>query len=147
MRKAFTSHAVFVVTQVLRLPRNSQVTRYLIIIGTFLISASLHVMASPGIERCSTWPQVRYYLSTITAICLEDLVIMTYRWLTGRKRNASVAGSEEKSKTKNSDKTVVTSRNGNEEPNPLWKLLGYTWVVSFQVWAASKLVYGVYVSC
>ena len=163
MRKAFTSHAVFIVTRILRLPKNGQVTRYLIIVFTFLISALLHILASPGIERCCAWPQLRYYLSTIAAIFIEDAVITVYKRFTKSRALTSRVTTDSKPQGLDAPKTPIvansrvpaanTSRalkrqsTTNNEPSYLWRLVGYTWVISFHVWAGSKLMYGVYVSC
>ena len=166
MRKAFTSHAIFIVTRILRFPKTGQVTRYLIIFFTFLISALLHILASPGIEKCCAWPQLRYYLSTIGAIFLEDAAITVYkRFITARGESSSSAVTHSKTRGLDAPKTPIVANNdqapeanmsrvlrrqnptNNNEPSYLWRLVGYTWVISFHVWAGSKLVYGVYVSC
>ena len=163
MRKAFTSHAVFIVTRILRLPRNGQITRYLVIFFTFLISALLHILAGPGIERCSAWPQLRYYLSTIGAIFLEDAAITVYKRFMTARALGSLIITDSRSRGTDSATTSIVSNSGipeantsralkrqsstDNEPSYLWKLVGYTWVMSFHVWTGSKLVYGVYVSC
>ena len=118
MRKAFTSHAVFVVSRVLRLPRQSQVSRYLVIVVTFLISAVLHVASSGNYSfRCSVLPQVRFYMSIVAVIIVEDVVIKTYKL----------------ARSKGVGKEV--------ESSGLWYFAGYVWTACFMVWATSKLLY------
>ena len=155
MRKAFTSHAVLLVNRVLRLPRKSQVTRYLIIITTFMLSALLHILANPGYEQCTAYPQVRFYLSIICAIVLEDFVIATYQSWTDSSAEpppqAAVHGKEfsdsERSPRIPNGKKIFTAQNAfpnGAGPSFLWKVVGFAWVLCFQGWATSKLMYGIY---
>ncbi|MCJ1380033.1 hypothetical protein MMC17_003136 [Xylographa soralifera] len=119
MRKAFTSHAIFVVNKVIHLPRNNPTSRYLIIILTFLISAGLHVAAGIAPVRCAIYAQTRYYFSIAAVIILEDAVI----WLYKSKFSDSVLSAEDPRRT-------------------LWRLLGYSWVAFFHVWSISKFIFG-----
>ncbi|MCJ1393532.1 hypothetical protein MMC18_006407 [Xylographa bjoerkii] len=119
MRKAFTSHAVFIVNRVLHLPRNNAASRYLIIILTFLISAGLHVAAGIAPFRCAVYAQTRYYFSIAAAIILEDAVIWLYR-------------------SKSSDSVLQV----DDPRRTLWRLLGYSWVAFFHVWSISKFIFG-----
>ncbi|MCJ1284029.1 hypothetical protein MMC26_003360 [Xylographa opegraphella] len=119
MRKAFTSHAVFVVNKVLHLPRNNPASRYLIIILTFLISAGLHVAAGIAPVRCAIYAQTRYYFSIAAVIMLEDAVI----WLCKSWSSAHVLRPDDPRRT-------------------LWRLLGYSWVAFFHVWSISKFIFG-----
>ncbi|MCJ1418677.1 hypothetical protein MMC32_005026 [Xylographa parallela] len=119
MRKAFTSHAVFIVNRVLHLPRNNPASRYLIIVLTFLISAGLHVAAGIAPVRCAIYAQTRYYFSIAAVIMLEDAVLWLYR-----SRSAdSVLRADDPRRT-------------------LWHLLGYSWVAFFHVWSISKFIFG-----
>ncbi|MCJ1433292.1 hypothetical protein MMC27_002651 [Xylographa pallens] len=118
MRKAFTSHAVFIVNKILHLPRNHQASRYLIIVLTFLISAGLHVAAGIAPVRCAIYAQTRYYFSIAAVIMLEDAVI----WLYKAKSGDSVLPADDPRRT-------------------LWHLLGYSWVASFHVWSISKFIF------
>ena len=64
---------------ILRVPRQTEVSRYLVLTGSFFMSAGMHVFIAPNIPlQCSIWPQLRYYLSIAAAIVLEDILIMTY---------------------------------------------------------------------
>ncbi|MCJ1388664.1 hypothetical protein MMC18_001513 [Xylographa bjoerkii] len=155
MRKAFTSHAILLVNGLLRLPRKSQVTRYLIIVATFMMSALLHILANPGAEQCSAYPQARYYLSVICAIALEDLVISTYQSWTGSSAEPppqtatyvkEVSDSEKSPGIPNGKKvfTAQNTFNSGAAPGKLWKLVGFAWVLLFEGWATSKLMYGLY---
>lgn len=117
MRKAFTSHAAFVVNKILRFPQNSQVSRYLIVIVTFAISALLHIVSATTSFQCGAAAQIRYYASIVLAIFIEDTVIWAYR-------------------------SARQAKEPKDDPNRiLWQLVGYTWVFSFHVWSVSKLVY------
>ena len=155
MRKAFTSHAILLVNDILRLPRKGRLTRYLIIITTFMLSALLHILASPGAERCSAYPQARYYTSIICAIALEDSVISTYQSLTGSSAEpppqtaiyAKEPSDSEKSPGIPNGRKVFNAQNAFSDrrtPSFLWKLVGYSWVMLFEGWATSKLMYGLY---
>ena len=148
MRKAFTSHATYVVTRLPGLQSRSQIARYLILLFSFLIAALLHILASDRPFRCSIWPQLRYYTSTALAIVLEDFVIAVgLRVKNGFRRKEVTA----KVDLKNGDSpSEVASSIGNEYLSsyeihaPLsehWRIIGYCWVAAFDMWATSKLVY------
>ena len=164
MRKAFTAHATLIVNDIFRLPRKGPVTRYSIIFITFLLSAVLHVLASPGIEWCSSYFQFRYYVSIVGIILCEDLVISTVQsWIypSSRHKAQIEANSHADSSKHDSSKTIPTkkapdkvvdirSKKANQAssaslstPHELfWSILGFTWVLVFQVWALSELAYG-----
>ena len=155
MRKAFTSHAALLVNGVLRLPRKSQVTRYLIIFTTFMLSALLHTLANPGYEQCSAYPQVRYYLSIVCAIALEDVVISTYQsWTRSsaeppsqRAAHGKEVSDSERSPGMPNGKKIFSAQNAfpnGAAPGFWWKLVGFSWVMCFEGWATSKLMYGLY---
>ncbi|MCJ1401037.1 hypothetical protein MMC11_004249 [Xylographa trunciseda] len=118
MRKAFTSHAVFIVNKVLHLPRNNPVSRYLIIILTFLISAGLHLAAGMALSECVVYAQTRYFFSIAAVIILEDAVI----WLYKSKFSSSALPADDPRRT-------------------LWRLVGYSWVAFFHVWSSSKTTF------
>lgn len=146
MRKAFTSHAVALCTRVLRLPKHSQLTRYLILIITFMISAIMHMFAAPELERCSIYPQFRYYGSIIAAITLEDVVIK------GNRRFWRSRTSSDLSKQNGKPKGAATAyplrqQQDEEKPALFWRLIGYIWVFGFHIWAGSKLIYGLWSHC
>ena len=121
MRKAFTSHAVFFVNNVLRLPRNSQISRYLIIMLTFMISAGLHIVSGIAPVRCAFYAQTRYYFSIAATIMLEDAVIWVYK---SAVKDAA---------TKPDDPRTM-----------LWHLIGYSWVAFFHTWSISKFIFQSY---
>ena len=148
MRKAFTSHATLIVTRVLGLPRQGSISRFLIIYMTFMISCVMHIVANPGNEICSSYPQFRYYSSLVGAMFLEDGVIRLYRSVTQRSQTPKLLNidSEGKEAAKSNSKSS-TSKQTHKEPDMIWKLVGYTWVLSFHVWALSKLAYGTFNRC
>ncbi|MCJ1475989.1 hypothetical protein MMC13_004653 [Lambiella insularis] len=161
MRKAFTSHAIVFVSRILRLPPKGPFTRYVIIITTFMLSALLHILADPGVERCTAYPQVRFYLSIIGAIVLEDFSIWTYRSVMRpartnapgvSKTGGTVSKPQESHVAADDKKKVFYAKNSNavtqdqEAPHFLWKLVGFVWVLLFETWAVSKLMYATY-SC
>lgn len=131
MRKAFTSHAV-ALTQALGLPKRHQLTRYLILVSAFLISAAMHMLAAPGLERCSVYPQIRYYGSIVGAIVLEDIAVRTTRWIQRPSRD---------------EKPKLATAYPNRRPALFWRVLGHVWVGSFHIWAGSKVIYGLWSSC
>ena len=67
------------VHNILRVPRQNPLSRYLITIVVFLISGFLHAAAAPEIPLSCAFPQFRYQLSLAAALMLEDLVIMMYK--------------------------------------------------------------------
>ena len=92
---------------------------------------------------CGAYSHVRFYLSIIGAIFLEDLAISTYLSLANGSKKTPVAttangkpvGTEEVSKLRESHSNAQAL---------LWKLVGYSWVFMFQTWAVSKLMYGIW---
>jgi hypothetical protein len=143
MRKAFTMHAAFIVNRVFRIPR-SQVSRYMVVIFAFLISALLHILSVSGTEECRALPQVRFYLRIIGAIFLEDLVIWAYKSATGQAPKPASPIKEGGEKTPKSEKGGKVSEPEEDSISLLWRLVGYSWVVIFMSWAASLLTYDVY---
>lgn len=193
MRRAFTSHAVFFVTRILRLPRNSKISRYVTVIVTFMISALLHIAANPGIPlTCQAWPQIRFFMTVGLAIMLEDPVIKLYRLALGKgsRKTAHVLGMDAKNSNDHASKetakvdnriidtadpttsatTTATRAARSETPNtklrragpktpiqtskepapqteadaPIslhWRIFGYCWVIAFELWASSKMIY------
>jgi len=138
-------HAAFVVNKVFRIPR-SQVSRYMVVIFAFLISALLHILSVPGMEDCRALPQVRFYLRIIGVIFLEDLVIWAYKSATRQPPKPASPIKENGEKTRGSEKGVKVSEPEEDSISLLWRLVGYSWVVFFMSWAASLLTYEVY-SC
>ncbi|MCJ1388066.1 hypothetical protein MMC18_000910 [Xylographa bjoerkii] len=144
MRKAFTAHASFILHNVLRLPRKGPVTRFLIIFLSFMFSAGLHALASPGIELCGMFFQARYYLLVIGAIVCEDLVISAWRlWKYPAVTPRETVAQEKKKEDPNSITKHDTDENG-DAVDLLWSLLGFSWVVTFQTLSVSENVFGLY---
>ena len=112
------------------------------------MSCVMHILANPGVEVCSSYPQFRYYSSLVGAMLLEDAVIRLYRSVTQRRQapDSSKIDDEKKKALRNGSSSVVSKQTDNE-PAMIWKLVGYTWVLSFNVWALSKLVYGIWTRC
>ena len=81
MRKGLTKHAVFIVNDVMRLPRKSPITRYMIVIFTFIISGLYHAALTPQIPWHCSMLQLPYQLHIVGAILFEDAVIMAYQYL------------------------------------------------------------------
>ena len=166
MRKAFTAHASLIVNDIFRLPRKGPVTRYSIISITFLFSAVLHILASPGIEWCSSYFQFRYYITIISIILCEDMVISSVQsWVYPSTRdqaqieaNGHADSSKHDSSKKVSTKEVPAKTidiQSNKADNPhsppaslstphelFWSFLGFSWVLAVQVWALSELAFG-----
>ncbi|PNS14716.1 hypothetical protein CAC42_1738 [Sphaceloma murrayae] len=145
MRKAFTSHAAAFCCNILRMPRNSQITRFFIIAGAFMISAIMHTFAAPGLERCGFWPQCRYYISIILAIALEDVVFGV------SKRVMKLASPASKTKSKDASRKVAKAYQGSQEdeegPSMVLRTFGYAWTAGFHVWAGSMMIYGLWSGC
>ena len=143
MRKAFTAHAIFVVTRIFHLPRKGRISRSLIMVLTFMFSALLHTLASPGIELCGLYFQVRYYLLIVFAVLCEDLVISIFRSWTLTER----APKQMVSKGKDGSNAISASTKAPTYPdaNILWNLVGFSWVITFQTLALSEMGFGQYV--
>lgn len=142
MRKAFTSHAIFTVTKILGLPRHGSVTRYLILMTTFLISALLHILANPGYEQCSIYLQLRFYSSIIGAVLVEDSAISVYQAMVASAVKEPSANGDKVSLRSSRDPRRLTKQ--SEVVSLHWKVVGYIWVFVVHVWATSKLMYGLY---
>lgn len=149
MRGPFTAHASFLVKDILHI-RQAYIARYLITCFVFLISAGLHIVASPEISfRCAAPAQLKFYARIVGAVLIEDLVFAGYRRIacratpsegvTSLKRAASkrlklrVDARSAKSPSSGEQKTTSTAW--------LWSYLGYIWVAAFWFWATTKLVY------
>ena len=145
MRKAFTSHARFFVQNILRLPQQGPVTRYVTITVTFMISALLHVLANPGYEWCCLGIQMPIYVSIIGAVLIEDTLIGAYGSIFKPALTIGSAASADRMKvvlqTKN--RTRVVSAQEHAE-TLMWKLAGFSWVVMFEIWATSKMMYSLW---
>ena len=148
MRKAFTSHAVYIVTRLLRVAPRSKVSRYLILFVSFLLAALLHILASPEPFRCSIWPQSLYYLSTALAIVAEDTAMAFTLKL--RSQTWTKKAEVEISRKAQSPRRLTASDASEKHPNDhrqcslfpkRWRIVGYCWVFLFDMWATSKLVY------
>lgn len=122
MRKAFTSHAVFIVNGAFRLPRRGQISRYLIIIVTFLISAALHIASGIAPVRCNFYPQLRYYTSIAGTLMLEDAVMWVYK------------------------KPLVPVPRPDDPRTMLLRLVGHSWIAFSNVWSISEFIFRSY-SC
>ena len=136
MRKAFTSHATVLVRRVVNISTRNNLSRHLVLLFSFLIVALMHVFASPTPSLCLAWPQLRYYGSNVMAIVAEDTIIRLCSRVevsTGKTRVRSVT------KGKFGDITRKEERVNIALPN--WRWLGYLWVMAFDIWATSKLVY------
>ncbi|MCJ1393662.1 hypothetical protein MMC18_006538 [Xylographa bjoerkii] len=171
IRKAFTSHSSFVVNDVLRVPRRTETSRYMVLAFTFLMSAGMHVFVAPNVPlRCSAWPQLRYYFSIAGAIILEDTVTFAYRRFTRKSVAAQLKQDSESTKAETVEAEVTSldkppndlkRRNGmisrteveaktptttapearNKTSSTLFRALGYVWVAAFEVWSTSKFLY------
>lgn len=135
MRKAFTSHAVAVCKGV-GLPLGHPVTRAVIMVLVFGMSAVMHMLCMPGFERCSMWPQVRYYLSIIAAILVEDMVIGAYKGVKRLYRRGQKAR-----------KPRSVAAYEHQQPLLALRVIGYVWVLAFHTWAGSVLIFGLWSHC
>lgn len=144
MRKAFTSHAVFFVQNVLRLPRRGQVARYATVAVTFMISALLHILNNPEYELCSARIQIPFFVRIIGAVCLEDAVIWAYRSNVRSLAAIQEIGSPKRKPVSFKEKSAKVVDTPHHATALIWKLLGYSWVVAFEIWGTSKMMYGLW---
>jgi len=144
MRRAFTSHAVLLVNNVLRLPRKGVISRYLVTFITFMISALFHTIACPGMESCMFLVQIKFYCAIAGAIILEDSAIAAYQAFTtrvkiGKEAAGRLAYARVHGKAKHSKSVQLSEREST--PSLHWRLVGFLWAGSFWTWSVSKLMY------
>ena len=170
MRKAFTSHAVFIVNVVLRMPRKSQLSRYLITVITFTLLAIMHLLTCPGMEICMIPAQLAIHVGTAVAIILEDGAIGSYRIVkrvavhgkdatkdsdaNGHVQSSAVEKNSTTANTKRrrhanamAERLVVEpqlSQDPSARPSLPLRMLGFTWVATFWTWSVSNLMYDLY---
>ncbi|MCJ1397388.1 hypothetical protein MMC11_000581 [Xylographa trunciseda] len=143
MRKAFIAHASFILHSILWLPRKGSVTRFLITFLSFMFSAFLHALASPGIELCGMFFQARYYLLVVGAIVCEDLVISAYRsWKIPALKPQELLATENKTVSVSTKKQDTDGK--GDAVDLLWSLIGFSWVITFQTLSVSENVFGQY---
>ena len=79
MRKGFTTHAVFLINDILRFPRQNAITRYLIVLVTFLLSGLYHASLTPDLPWQCSMLQIGYQLRIVGAIVFEDIVSILWK--------------------------------------------------------------------
>ncbi|KAG8629454.1 hypothetical protein KVT40_003319 [Elsinoe batatas] len=142
-RKALTAPAV-ALCRLIGLPRRSPITRFMISVLAFYVTCIMHILAMPRLERCGSYPQFRYYTAIIAAMILEDVVIKAYEIWKGHSQHVPQSATVvEKSAA---DAYAAGEKAGPQPSLPL-RLLGYTWVLCFNIWASSITVYGIYGRC
>ena len=79
MRKGFTTHAVFLINDVLGFPRKHSITRYSIVLVTFLLSGLYHAALTPDLPWQCSMLQIGYQLRIVGAIIFEDVVSILWK--------------------------------------------------------------------
>ena len=104
----------------------------------------MHVFNSPVPSLCLARTQIRYYGSTALAITFEDIVIGLGR-KAGLERTTELSSKRAKTDGLASGNMEDTSSKSVAStagpPAKVWRWVGYFWVMSFDMWATSKLVY------
>lgn len=109
--RSYSSHGIWISTNVLRLPRSSRTGRLFINLYVFAASGAVHALATrQGRHSCGYWENARFYLLNFLAIVLEAMVLAVFSKVTkGYKLNNTVS-----------------------------KTIGYVWVFMFLFWAIPK---------
>ena len=160
MRNALTAHAGFVVNRVLGFPKDGLLSRYMVILGTFVAAAALHIAASPFSADCSIYPQLRYCCTMAGAIILEDIAFKVSRSLRHSAKKDTPSKEKEAAASKpwwttplNSPfplspfggskfaETGTRTAGSEGSPSGMERAAGYLWVFLVHIWAASKFVY------
>lgn len=159
MRNALTAHAGFVVNKVLGFPKDGLLSRYMVILGTFVAAAALHIAASPFSAGCSIYPQLRYCCTMAGAVVLEDLAFKLSRSVRDsakdhpKKAQESSASKPWWTTPLNSPfplspfggskfaETGTRTATSEGPPSCMERVIGYVWVLFVHTWAASKFVY------
>ena len=136
MRKAFTSHAILIVKLIPGLS-STKLLRHLILFVSFLIVALMHIFTAANPTLCLAWPQIRYYGSTALAILVEDIAIGLWGQIDINAKGTKAARSAKKGSRESSKEVIVQG----PKVSKFWPWVGYVWVMSFDMWATSKLVY------
>ncbi|MCJ1331021.1 hypothetical protein MMC10_007708 [Thelotrema lepadinum] len=142
MRKPFTSMASLLVKNTVP-SASKRMSASLIVLATFAISAIFHILSSDQYSLCSAYAETRYYMSTAAAILLEETVIH-FVWPYVNKATGKSAGGNASSEKR----SVDSAKEGGTQivqsaQRPPWKfrLIGYMWVICFDIWATSKLAF------
>ena len=170
LRKPFVSHGTYLVHDILGMSRNSQVTRYLILLVTFVLLTTMHILVCPGMELCVIPAQIAINIGAAVAMILEDGLIELYhkrkndsgspkihdKSPSNAHANSTTNGPRYLSVKSRKMKPIVTVKTGlyGQGPQPLhemehkpkWtlRLLGYFWVAAFWTWLVSNLIYDLY---
>ncbi|KAF2156901.1 hypothetical protein K461DRAFT_6657 [Myriangium duriaei CBS 260.36] len=144
MRKPFTSHSILFCNKILRLPRDGQLTRYMVLATSFMLSCIMHIICEAGMERCTFFPTLKYYVLVILAITAEDFIIRTYKW----SQKALGAGDPPQKKVfEKVNPTPSEPRLKHGRPSSPLLTIGYAWVFCFHTWAASTAIFESFTRC
>ena len=149
MRKAFTSHASYVVQHALRISRGNKLSRPLILAFSFLVVAAMHIVADPHPSMCLAWLQLRYYANIVLAIAGEEVAVKLWTHIIPPSRPQKTAlrlrrangHREAKKQSRDNGSNVAANNERHSTDLPKRRWLGYLWVIAFNTWSASKLVY------
>lgn len=167
MRKAFVAHATMIM-YMLRVSPKKEHSRYVVIVGVFLISGIMHIASSPEIPLSCAYGELRYQFWVAAAVILEDIVTIARNALgpsamkgeppklisaarpqtrssksTKRQEDSNNRTACESSKVRSVTRAEPKSRDRTHRPNIALRLLGYCWVTFFFVSAISPTIYGV----
>ena len=107
----------FIIHNVLNLPRNRLMTRYLSLCLTFLISGALHLVID--IASGISWQKsgaIRFFCTQVFGILIEEAWLTLYRWSPSLQK-------------------MCRSR------VPWVKMIGRAWVAAFLVWTVPSYMY------
>lgn len=115
MRRSFTGHASYIVSNILGLPRVSSITRCAIVFISFLISGIMHALVSPMPLSCAGPRVMLFYCGLAGVVILESMITrLCQRYNSRMEKNGLI---------------------------PYFQFAGYIWVGLFHVWTTPKVVY------
>ena len=117
MRKAFTSHAAFLIHHILGMPRGTGLARHAIVLIAFLVSGVMHAMVPP-VSLCEGVWQMAYYSCVGITIAAENVLGQVFRHY-----QASCTGPKKAGRS------------------ACWRVAGYLWVAFFHLWTTATFDY------
>jgi hypothetical protein len=112
MRKGFTTHSIFFVNDILHLPRKSFVSRYLIVLTSFLISGLYHAAVTPEFPLKCAMYQFSHQIRTAGAIIFEDIASTLWHRIASTSKKAPKIQNDDQPINKDgysSSKNITTS--------------------------------------
>ena len=140
MRNPFTAIA-FSILKPIQCTTPKPVFSSLIVLTTFAISGVFHALATDNLTACSAYAQFRYYMSIGIALLLEDAFLRSVQLMTSSISEPNRASQLQKEEDRDSVERQKALKSARQRPPFKFRVIGYAWVVLFDVWATSKLVF------